>query len=159
MCHFICCYWIGPQCFWWQTGSPLLVRSSQYHFLYMLWMLLKLWGWRLFKEREKGGYCPTIDSVCMKAPEHTHLKQSIQAVQLSFFQPFFFLSCAVGDDRSHHHFLFLHRFLYPLFSLIFSPFFSHTCTHVYKFTYADHSPFSSAHIMDLQRAIWASLTV
>lgn len=74
-----------------------------------------------------------------KSPQQMHLKQPTGAAHVSAPYPY-----SVRDDRSHRHFISLHRALCHICLFIFSLFFSHTQAHGYRFSCRENSTVSGA---------------
>lgn len=165
MCHFVCCYLIGPECFWWQSLLPsagqeftMPLSESVLSAFNVVWLKLFIQGeWEKERERDSS---PTVESVQYKStPANTlETNQSSSTSQL-FFPTLLPLLCSGGWQESPSLSLFTQLSIPYFIFLSFLPFFLHTCTHVYRFTHTEHSSLSSIHMMDLQRAFWASLTV
>lgn len=86
--------------------SPLLGKSSQCCYLNIFLRVFTfnvVWLTFILREGEREKDTSTTEITPANALETNRWSSSCQ------YAPLFFISCAVGDDRSHHHFLSLHR--------------------------------------------------
>lgn len=157
LCVFLSSYLNGPECFWWQSLLP----SAGQELAMLFWESvlsnfecteadLVYTGKERKKERERGRYLiQTAQGIQCESTsvEHTWNKTVKQLVRFFYaLQPVFFLSWAVGDDRSHHHILCLRSFYTWVLSIsLYALLLTHLDTCLEVCLYRAKFPFSHSH--------------
>lgn len=151
ICHFVCCYFIGPECFW---GQSLLPSAGQELTMPLSEQVLSAFNvvcqTCLFREggERKADILVQLQKVySVRAHQQTHSAHTLEARCLpnhsssasrlflpdpsSSSSPVQWGMC----DRSRH------RFPFTQLSIPTSHLFSHTCTDAHRYTHREQPPF------------------